>query len=318
MMVVWRQTERWEHRRFRELPDILSARQFLVLNNTRVFPARLVGHRPGHSERIEVLLNRPERKGEWLALIRPGRKALPGQTLQISHLRAEVIELREAGQRLLCFDPAENLMEEIEQIGLPPLPPYIRRASGRQHSEDRERYQTVFAKTAGSVAAPTAGLHFTPEILALLDQRGIERCEILLHVGYGTFQPVRSSVIQEHRLDPEYYQIPQRVAARIHRLKQEGKELVAVGTTTTRALEYQAKLSAPEISGGSGLCDLFIYPGFQFRLLDGLLTNFHLPRSTLLMLVCAFAGRELILRCYHEAVRQRYRFYSYGDCMLIL
>ena len=318
MMVVRRQELRWEHRFFRELPDILTSESFLVVNNTRVFPARTWARRPGKEERIEILLIREEGPGLWAALIKPARKAGKGQPLELSGFQAEVVEVREEGRRLLQFNPAENFRARLEEIGEPPLPNYILRNQTRDLSEDRERYQTVFASHPGSIAAPTAGLHFTPEVLRRLKQRGVAQYEILLHVGYGTFQPVRCTRIEDHLIEPEYFEVAEQTAGFIREHKRKGDRLIAVGTTTTRTLEYLAHLESTGIRGSSGWCDLFIYPGFQFRAIDGLLTNFHLPRSSLLMLVCAFAGREFMLECYREAVSRGYRFFSYGDCMLVL
>jgi S-adenosylmethionine:tRNA ribosyltransferase-isomerase len=318
MMVVRRKPATWEHRAFRDLPDILTPEHFLVLNNTRVFPARLRARRPGKQERIEVLLAREEAPGIWTALVKPGRKAALGQEFQIDTLKASVSEVRPGGLRCLSFEKPEDLQSVIDKRGEPPLPHYIRRRIGEDLEEDRRRYQTIYARTAGSIAAPTAGLHFTPQILERMERRGIRRREILLHVGYGTFRPVRVEDVEDHRMDPEYFEISDDTAGWIHRQKSAGRLLTAVGTTTTRALEFWAQRPEFPHAGLSGFCDLFIRPGFEFRLLDGLLTNFHLPRSTLLMLVCAFADREFMLECYHEAVREEYRFFSYGDCMLIL
>jgi S-adenosylmethionine:tRNA ribosyltransferase-isomerase len=318
MMVVWRQSGNMEHRRFHELPEILGPDHFLVLNNTRVLPARLYGSRPGKQEEIEVLLLREVGDREWLALVKPARKAPPGQKLNIGELSARVLDVQESGSRLFRFDPGANLEETFEKIGIPPTPPYIRRQRNQDHSEDRLRYQTVYARHSGSVAAPTAGLHFTEEVLERLKARGVNVCELLLHVGYGTFQPVRCEDIEAHEMEAEYYRLDADNALNIKRLKAEGRSLVAVGTTSTRCLEYLARQEHPLEGESSGLCNLFIYPGFEFKLLDGLLTNFHLPQSTLFMLVCAFAGRELMLKCYREAIENNYRFYSYGDCMLIL
>jgi len=318
MMVVRRRERRCEHRYFHELPEVLTSESFLVVNNTRVFPARIWARRPGKEERIEMLLIREEGPGLWAALIKPARKAGKGQRLELSGLQAEVVEVREEGRRLLQFNPSHGFRDRLEKIGEPPLPNYIRRNQTRDLSPDRERYQTVFASHPGSIAAPTAGLHFTPEVLRRLNERGVPQCEILLHVGYGTFQPVRSTRIEDHRIEPEYFEVSEQAARFIREHKQKGDRLIAVGTTTTRTLEYLARPESPGIRGSSGWCNLFIYPGFQFRAIDGLLTNFHLPRSTLLMLVCAFGGREFMLECYQEAVSHGYRFFSYGDCMLIL
>jgi S-adenosylmethionine:tRNA ribosyltransferase-isomerase len=317
MMVVHRKERRWENRTFSELPEILGPEHFLVLNSTRVFPARLRAHRPGRHEEIEVLLIQEKTDGVWNALIKPARKATPGIELQIRNLRATILGVKENGSRDLRFQSSDHLMASIEEYGEPPLPPYIRRSNKEHLNEDRVRYQTIYARETGSVAAPTAGLHFTSEVFHGLSARGVSKCEILLHVGYGTFQPVRCDRIEEHRMEPEYYEVTEAALASIREWKSQGCRLIAVGTTTARVLEHLAMKGALR-HGSSGFSDLFIYPGFTFRLLDGLLTNFHLPRSTLLMLVCAFAGRDLVLECYREAVQEKYRFFSYGDCMLIL
>jgi len=317
-MVVRRATGTTEHRTFRELPEILGPGHFLVVNTTRVFPARLWARRPGKQERIEVLLTREEAPGRWVVLIKPARKAGPGQQLAVGDLQARVEEIRPGGSRLLQFQDSRGLWESFERIGEPPLPPYIRRPPGQDLTEDRERYQTVYAGRSGSIAAPTAGLHFTSDVLNRLQAMGIPRCSILLHVGYGTFQPVRCDDIEDHRMEPEYFEVTGDEAAAIKRYRSEGRRLIAVGTTTARVLESLARRDDFLMSGASGSCDLFIYPGFEFRALDGLLTNFHLPRSTLFMLVSAFAGLDLMIDCYRQAVAEQYRFYSYGDCMLIL
>jgi S-adenosylmethionine:tRNA ribosyltransferase-isomerase len=316
MMVVWRRSGKREHHRFRDLPEILSAEHFLVINNTRVFPARLRASRPGKSEEIEVLLLRELSPGDWLALVKPARKAPLGQRLIMGELSAQVLEVKETGSRVFRFDSKADLHEVFERMGEPPTPPYIHREKGQDFIEDKLRYQTIYARHSGSVAAPTAGLHFTDEVFRRLRDRGIPTCELMLHVGYGTFQPVRCENIEEHKMEPEYYQLDADTAARIHEYKAEGRRLIAVGTTSTRCLEFIAMQQ--NFHASEGYCNLFIYPGFEFKMLDGLLTNFHLPRSTLFMLICAFAGRELMLDCYQEAIANNYRFYSYGDCMLIL
>jgi len=318
MMVVDRNRGTAEHREFRDLPQILGADCFLVVNNTRVFPARLWAQRPGKRERIEILLMREETPGTWLALVRPGRKAPAGQELAIDNLHARVRDARADGSRRIDFAPGSDLWASLDKLGEPPLPPYIRRNPGENLQEDQERYQTVFARQTGSIAAPTAGLHFTKEVVLRLTERNIPIFEILLHVGYGTFQPVRVEEIEAHRMEPEYFEVSDVAASAIRRHLSAGKRLVAVGTTTTRVLEYLARREDFLERGSTGYCDLFIYPGFQFRALEGLLTNFHLPQSTLFMLVCAFAGREFMLDCYRQAVAENYRFFSYGDCMLIL
>jgi S-adenosylmethionine:tRNA ribosyltransferase-isomerase len=318
MMVVRKKTGEREHRIFRELPDILNKEYFLVRNNTRVFPARLRAMRPGKEEEIEVLLLGEHQPGEWSALTKPARKTPVGQELIIGDLTARVLEVTESGSRILRFDPRPDLMEIIERIGEPPLPPYIHRPEKHDFSEDKIRYQTVYARETGSIAAPTAGLHFTPEIFNRLHEKKIPVCEIMLHVGYGTFQPVRCENVEEHRMEAEYYRVEADTLSRIRRYKVDGRCLIAVGTTTTRCLEFLARNGELPDTASEGECNLFIYPGFEFKILDGLLTNFHLPKSTLFMLVSAFAGRELMLDCYREAILCGYRFFSYGDCMLII
>ena len=318
LMVIWKKTGRREHHTFKELPDILDNSQFLVMNNTRVFPARLRARRLGKEEEIEVLLIRERSEREWSALVKPARKTPLGQELILGDLKASVVDVTDSGSRILRFDRRPNLMQDIERIGEPPLPPYIRRTKGHDFSEDRLRYQTVYARYTGSVAAPTAGLHFTNNVMQHLKKKDIPVCEILLHVGYGTFQPVRCEKVEDHRMDAEYYHIDGVTLSKIRNYKTEGRRLIAVGTTTTRCLEFIARNNGLPDTTTEGECDLFIYPGFRFKMLDGLITNFHLPRSTLFMLVSAFAGRELMLDCYREAIKSNYRFYSYGDCMLIL
>ncbi len=331
-----RETGVFEDRSFRELPDLLGAGDLLVFNNTKVFPARLFGRRSGAraqpvspsnpaakeflSGRVEVLLTRQlDPAGlEWEALVHPGRKIGMDERLLLgenAELEAEVVGRASWGERRLRFLPVADFFATVERIGHVPLPPYIDRPD---RTADRERYQTVYARERGSVAAPTAGLHFTPEILTRLRERGIETAEITLHVGLGTFQPVRAERIEGHKLHSERFVVSARAAEQIARARAAGRRIVAVGTTSVRTLEFCASQnSAGRVEAGSGEADLFIYPGFPFRVAGALLTNFHLPRSTLLMLVCAFAGRENVLRAYAHAVEQRYRFYSYGDCMLI-
>jgi S-adenosylmethionine:tRNA ribosyltransferase-isomerase len=318
MMVVWRKTGKREHCKFRDLPAILGSDHFLVINNTRVFPARLRGKRLGKAEEVEILLLESLNSCDWLALVKPARKATVGQIFKIGELSARVLEVRESGSRVFRFDSRPNLREDLEKAGEPPLPPYIHRDKQQDLSEDKLRYQTVYARHSGSVAAPTAGLHFTDAILCRLHARGIPVCEILLHVGYGTFQPVRCEEIEDHSMHPEYYRVDADTLACIKSYKGEGRKLTAVGTTTTRCLEFLARQDGLLEHASSGECNLFIYPGFEFKLLDGLLTNFHLPQSTLFMLVCAFGGRGLMMDCYREAISRNYRFFSYGDCMLIL
>jgi S-adenosylmethionine:tRNA ribosyltransferase-isomerase len=300
--------------------------------------ARRMGHPEFLQGRIEVLLTRQVQRdpNEWECLVRPGRKIGVGERLffgEQDELQAEVIGRGEFGERRIRFAaPAqegcalpdsrgrlsphepENFFEMVEKIGHIPLPPYIAREDS---SGDRERYQTVYARGRGSVAAPTAGLHFTPEILERMRERGIETAEVTLHVGLGTFQPVRTERVEEHQIHSEAYSISEEAAEKIGRARRESRRIVAVGTTTVRTLEYAAQQGGGEVGAGTGEANLFIYPGYKFQVVQALLTNFHLPESTLLMLVCALGGKENVMRAYEHAVAQRYRFYSYGDCMLV-
>jgi len=321
---------------FRDFPDLLRPDDLVVFNNTRVFPARLYGTRGGAKAqfvsprnpaskeflkgRVEVLLTRQVSvdPNEWECLVRPGRKIGVGEHLYFGERRelaAEVIRRGEFGERCIRFAVVADFFKVVEKLGHVPLPPYILR---NDRPADQERYQTVYARDRGSVAAPTAGLHFTPEILARVRERGIQMAELTLHVGLGTFQPVRAKVVEEHRLHKEAYSISPETAEAVNRARTERRRIVAVGTTSVRTLEYAAARSSNgHIVAGGGEADLFIYPGYQFRVVRAMLTNFHLPESTLLMLVCAFAGREKVLDAYRHAVEGKYRFYSYGDCMLV-
>ncbi len=317
-------------RSFTDLPSFLNPGDLLVLNDSRVIPARLYARRAiarGKQEPsapIEVLLTSPDGEGNWNALVRPGRKVRVGDRLVFAAsssaivLEADVLESGEFGERLLRFAPVEDFFGVLEQIGHIPLPPYIKRDDA---DTDRARYQTVFAVDRGSVAAPTAGLHFTPEVLASIAARGVEIARINLHVGLGTFAPLRVERLDEIRLHAERYTLPAETAAALNRARVESRQIVAVGTTTVRTLEHCAMVS--EARGGqleahSGQTSIFISPGFRFRMVNAMLTNFHLPQSSLLMLVSAFAGRERILAAYAHAVRERYRFFSYGDCMFVV
>ncbi|HLK47962.1 MAG TPA: tRNA preQ1(34) S-adenosylmethionine ribosyltransferase-isomerase QueA [Bryobacteraceae bacterium] len=328
MLVVYREEKRWEDRQFRDLPDFLKPGDCLVLNDSRVFPARLFGHRSGvHSlpvgkrnpkrheylsGAVEVLLLRPmsaERK-EWAALVRPGRKMRTGERIRFDDgLEAEIVARGDFGQRTIRFLTEADPFETFEKIGHVPLPPYIKR---QDEPGDRERYQTVFAREKGSVAAPTAGLHFTPEILDECRARGAGVAYVTLHVGLGTFQPLHAEQVEQARLHSEQFSITETNAERMA----AARRLVAVGTTSVRTLE--TALACGPMREQQGETEIFIYPGFTFRGTGALLTNFHLPRTSLLLLVCAFAGTELALAAYRHAVGQRYRFYSYGDCMLIV
>ncbi|MBZ5531607.1 MAG: tRNA preQ1(34) S-adenosylmethionine ribosyltransferase-isomerase QueA [Acidobacteriia bacterium] len=377
MLHLWRESGRYEDRKFADFPDLLRPDDLLVVNNSRVFPARLFGRRAGaHAQpvsprnpaakeflqgRVEVLLTRQVGPFEWQALVRPGRKIDVGEKIYFggtaapaasspaagegAELAAEITARGEFGERTLRFGPVADFFAVVEKLGHVPLPPYIHRPDqAPDQPADRERYQTVYAGRAetGSVAAPTAGLHFTPEILARIRNRGVEIAEITLHVGLGTFQPVHVERVEDHKMHGESFHISEAVAAQINRALEEKRRVVAVGTTTVRALEFaalqqqtaaerspaanvrggpatsSAESKAPvRIAPGSGEAGIFIYPGFQFRVVGAMLTNFHLPKSTLLMLVSAFAGKENILRAYEHAVRERYRFFSYGDCMFV-
>ncbi len=310
MLVVDRERGTWEDRRFRDLPEYLGAGDCLVLNDSRVFPARLFGHRAGRAGHVEVLLLRPVDGAarDWEALVHPGKKMRVGERVQFAEgLEAEVIAQRTFGERTLRFRAEGDIYEAFERIGHVPLPPYIKRDDA---AEDRQRYQTVFAREKGSAAAPTAGLHFTPDVLDACRARGAEIAFVTLHVGLGTFQPIRGEVVEGQRLHSEHYQIGAEAAARM----QAARRVVAVGTTSVRTIES----AAGSAGMASGETDIFIYPGYTFRATGGMLTNFHLPRTSLLLLVCAFAGQELALAAYRHAVEQGYRFYSYGDCMLIV
>ena len=335
LLVLERASGRWEDGQFSDFPDLLRGDELLLLNNTRVIPARLLGRRmgvraepPGRKTRgrhltatIEVLLTREVGPNEWEALVHPGRKIRTRELIRFGEgeLEAEVVGRGEYGLRTLRFKGRENLLSAIERLGHVPLPPYINRPD---EPSDRERYQTVYATVPGAVAAPTAGLHFTPEILARLKTRGVEICELTLHVGLGTFQPIRSETLEGHRMHAETYAIPETAASQVEGARAEGRKILAVGTTVVRALEDSASKAAASTSQrlllpGRNEGTIFITPGYRFHVVDALLTNFHLPRSSLLALVCAFAGTENVLRAYRHAVETGYRFYSYGDCMLI-
>ena len=311
------------HHRFRELPDLLHAGDLLVVNNTRVFPAKLRGQ-VASGGAVELLLVRSETAGRWEVLARPARRLRVGTMVGFGdgELRARVTGVSALGKRTVELLHEGELEPILERLGRTPLPPYIKRdpsGQGKGGSEDRERYQTVYARERGSVAAPTAGLHFAEETLSALASRAIEVVELTLHIGYGTFQPMRTETVEKHRMEAERYTVPEKTAAAIERARARGGRVVAVGTTTVRALE-SAALGPGKVRPGSGVTELFIHPGhpgFSFRIVDALLTNFHLPRSSLFMLVCALGGVESVKRAYREAVRERYRFYSYGDCMLL-
>ena len=331
-----------ENRSFSDFPELLRGDELLVLNNARVIPARLFGHRVGvHSQEppnatrrehltgeVEVLLTKPVEPNVWEALVRPGRKLPVGERIRFgetvggeAELEAEILTRGELGLRTLRFMSRthESVEQLLDRLGHIPLPPYIER---EDESSDRERYQTVFAKRRGAIAAPTAGLHFTPEIFERIRKRGVEICELTLDVGLGTFQPIHAEKIEEHAMHAEAFEISEETAERIQRAREAKRAIVAIGTTVIRALEAGA-LRAVEsnakslVMAGRAEARLFIFPGFEFRVVDALLTNFHLPKSTLLALICGFAGKDNVIRAYRHAVEEKYRFYSYGDCMFI-
>ena len=328
LLAVDRETGQLSHGTIQDLPRLLGPGDVLVANDTRVFPARLLGRRSPSGGAVECLLLSKEdpslepRIGTleiWHALMHPGQKLKPGARVVFEGaghvIHGEVIERLFFGRRRIrLLAERGTLAEAVDAIGHIPLPPYIHRPDTR---DDHERYQTVFASHRGSVAAPTAGLHFDDAVLAALDARGVQRVTVTLHVGYGTFKPVRADRVEDHVVDPEPYEISPSAAAAINTALDEGRRVVAVGTTTTRALEDAAQRSGGRIQPGAAAAEIFIHPPFDFRVISGLLTNFHLPKSSLLMLVAAFAGRERVLAAYREAVEQRYRFYSYGDAMLV-
>jgi S-adenosylmethionine:tRNA ribosyltransferase-isomerase len=305
---------------FADVGRWLGEGDLLVVNDTRVFPARLVGRRDPSGGRVELFLVEEEGEGVWEALARPAARVREGDRIVVGEgedrIEIEVVARREGGRRAVRFLAYETFWERLERWGKTPLPPYIHRGSRGDADDvrrDRERYQTVYARERGAIAAPTAGLHFTPELLGRLEAQGVARAAVTLHVGYGTFAPVRVERVEEHRVEPERYVVPEATAAAIV----AAKRVVAVGTTTTRALEAAADEEG-RVGAGAGTADLFMYPGYRFKAVDALVTNFHLPRSSLIMLVAAFAGRDLVLDAYRHAIREQYRFYSYGDAMLIL
>ncbi len=313
LLVLSRSTGETAHRTFRDVLDLLAPGDLLVLNDTRVIPARIIGVAPGGG-RVELLLLEAVEGDRWRAIGRPGRRLRPGSEAQFGggRLRATVHAVEDDGNRLVDLYYEGELLEVLDEVGEPPLPPYIDRAA---EPLDRERYQTVYAREPGAVAAPTAGLHFTQELLGAIRERGVEIGYVTLHVGLGTFRPVRAERVEEHRMHSEYFRVSPEFAAQAN--ARTGR-LVAVGTTVTRTLESAAD-EAGCIRAGAGRTEIFIYPGYEFRAVEAMITNFHLPRSTLLMMVSAFAGgRERIMAAYQEALEQGYRFYSYGDAMMIL
>ncbi len=316
MMVLHRSTGEIEHRSISDIVDYLRKPDVLVVNNTKVIPARIFGHKASGGK-VELLLLDETEPGVWKVLMKTSRRPKAGDTLTLcaGKASAEMLEDGEQGEALLKIESARPLMEILDEEGVPPLPPYIARKeqSAEQIEADKERYQTVFAKNPGSAAAPTAGLHFTPEIFAALEKQGVSKAELTLHVGLGTFRPVSAENITDHQMHYERYAVSENAAAEIAAARSAGGRVVAVGSTSVRTLE-----SIPAIQAAEGSTNIFIYPPYDFRHVDAILTNFHLPKSTLLMMMSAFAGRELMLKAYETAVQEKYRFFSYGDCMLIL
>ncbi|MCD6169716.1 MAG: tRNA preQ1(34) S-adenosylmethionine ribosyltransferase-isomerase QueA [Candidatus Latescibacteria bacterium] len=320
LMVLHRGDGGVEHREFKEIVGYLRCGDCLVVNETKVLPARLWGHKQSSGGRVEVFLTRRIEKDTWQALVRPGRRVPVGSVVLFGQgeLKCEILERTVDGGRLIRFNKKADIDSELQRFGQVPLPPYIRR---KPEPEDRLKYQTVYARVPGAVAAPTAGLHFTDSLLEIIKAKGVQVVPILLHVGVGTFRPVTAQNPEEHRIHPEYYQISEEAAKQINQVRRDGGRVFAVGTTTVRALESSVVTADRDyhiLKSGSGWTEKFIYPPYQFKFVDALVTNFHLPRSTLLMLVSAFAGREFILRAYREAIHMRYRFLSFGDAMLIL
>ena len=313
LLVLDKETGKVEHHVFKEIVNYLEEGDCLVINDTKVLPARLIGSKIGTDAKIEVLLLKRKENDVWETLVKPGKKAKVGTKISFGDglLIGEVIDIVEEGNRLIQFQ-YEGIFEEVlDQLGQMPLPPYI-----THHLEDKNRYQTVYAKHTGSAAAPTAGLHFTPELLKEIEEKGINIARVTLHVGLGTFRPVKVENILEHHMHSEFYQIDEEAADKINTAKENGKRVICVGTTSCRTIESAADENG-RLKPTSGWTEIFIYPGYQFKILDCLITNFHLPESTLIMLVSALAGREHVLNAYEQAVEERYRFFSFGDAMFI-
>ena len=313
LLVLDRESGAVSHHTFREITEYLGPGDCLVINDTKVIPARLIGEKEGTGARIELLLLKRRENNIWETLVKPGKKARPGARISFGGglLTGEILEIAEEGNRLVRFT-YEGIFEEIlDQLGQMPLPPYI-----THRLQDKNRYQTVYAKHSGSAAAPTAGLHFTEELLREIQGKGVNIARVTLHVGLGTFRPVKAEEITEHHMHSEFYQIDEEAAQKINRAKKEGHRVICVGTTSCRTVESAADENG-YLKAGSGFTEIFIYPGYRFKVMDSLITNFHLPESTLIMLVSALAGREQVLAAYQEAVRERYRFFSFGDAMYI-
>ena len=331
LLVLTRKSMELAHRQFRDFPEYLSSGDVLVLNNSKVIPARLRGLNQSTGGRFEILLIEENATNDWWAMLRPGKRARIGSRIQLTGtdgnphaIHATVIEINEEGHRRLRLEGVPNILDSLELLGEVPLPPYVRRGGNELRAVDLERYQTLYAGPPGSVAAPTAGLHFTKNVLDRIREKGVGVCYVTLHVGLGTFAPVKTEDIENHRMHEERYEVPAETAAAISSATEHGKKILAVGTTTVRVLESVALGNEGRVIPTRGRTQIFIRPPAQFKVVGGLLTNFHLPRSTLLMLVSAFAapgetkGLEVTLKAYAEAVRQGYRFFSYGDAMLII
>ena len=330
LLVLHRTNGNIEHRRFRDLAGVFRAGDVLVLNNSRVIPARLRGANARTGGKFEILLLEEKAANDWWVMLRPGKSARVGTQIvfhgnrQITRIRATVVEVNDEGHRRQQFSGTPDISRELDRLGEVPLPPYITRANPDEMGEDKERYQTIYARTDGSVAAPTAGLHFTGKLLDEIRARGVTICFVTLHIGPGTFAPVKTETLAAHKMHEERFELGEETAHAVNEAKSTGRRVFAVGTTTVRVLESIAAKNNGKLNVYKGRTHIFIYPPFQFQIVDALLTNFHLPCSTLLMLVSAFAapgetrGREMVLSAYAGAIRKRYRFFSYGDAMLIL
>lgn len=314
LLLLDKKTGKTQDKIFRDIIDELNPGDCLVINNTKVIPARLMGVKEDTGAHIEVLLLKREQDDVWEVLVKPGKKAKPGTIIIFGdgRLKAEVLEVVEDGNRKIRFSYQGIFEEILDELGQMPLPPYI-----THQLKDKNRYQTVYAKHTGSAAAPTAGLHFTPELLKEIEEKGIDIARVTLHVGLGTFRPVKVDEITDHHMHSEFYQVDEEAAEKINRAKDSGHRVICVGTTSCRTIESAADETG-HLKPTSGWTEIFIYPGYKFKILDGLITNFHLPESTLIMLVSALAGREHVLAAYEEAVQERYRFFSFGDAMLIV
>ena len=311
LMILDRKTGEYTHHTFRDILDEIRPGDVFVFNNTKVIPARLYGHRKETGGKVEILLLTPKGNDNWEILVNPGKKALPGQVIEFNeHLSCEILDKTDFGGRVAHFTYDQDFDSILEEIGEMPIPPYI-----HKKLEDNDEYQTVYAKYKGSAAAPTAGLHFTKELMEEMKNRGAEIRYVTLHVGLGTFRPVSEENIEEHEMHKEFYSVTEETAEAVNRAKAEGRRIIAVGTTSVRTLESAGQ--SGKLQAGTGWTQLYIYPGYNWHIVDAICTNFHLPESTLIMMMCSFAGKEHVLNAYKEAVRQKYRFFSFGDAMFI-